>query len=156
MSDITVTTVDSGSRKITRRVQVTAPAAEIFALVADPHRHPELDGSGTLRTTPVRGPHLLSPGARFSVGMRQYGVPYTITSTVTAFEPDHLVEWRHPLGHRWRWEFTGLGPDSTEVTETFDYTRAVAPRILELVGQPAKNAAGITATLQALASRFAR
>jgi hypothetical protein len=58
--------------------------------------------------------------------MRMYGVPYRITSTVTAVTPDHLFEWRHPLGHRWRWEFHATSPTSTRVTETFDYRDAGA------------------------------
>jgi hypothetical protein len=149
-----VSAVEAGERKISRRVTVHAPAPEIFALVADPHRHPELDGSGTIRHAPVTGPRQLSAGATFTVAMKQYGVPYKITSTVTAFEQDRLVEWQHPMGHRWRWEFAELEPGSTEITETFDYSTARAPRILELLGQPAKNVAGITKTLQALASRF--
>ena len=155
MSNVSVSTVDSGPRKVTRRVVVPASAAAVFALVGDPHRHTELDGSGTLRDVPVKGPHQLAEGAKFSVGMKQYGVPYTITSVVTAYEQDRLIEWQHPLGHRWRWELTGLGPDSTEVTETFDYSTAKAPRVLEIFGVPAQNARGITATLEALAVRFA-
>ena len=154
MTNSTVTTVDSGARKVTRRVVVQAPAATVFALVADPHRHPELDGSGTVRDIPVEGPHRLSPGATFSVGMKQLGVPYKITSTVTAYEEDRLIEWQHPLGHKWRWEFAETAPGTTQVTETFDYTTAKAPGILELTGHPAKNGRGITATLEALAARF--
>jgi hypothetical protein len=155
MTDTTVTVVDAGPRKVARRVIVQAPTATVFALVADPHRHPELDGSGTLRDTAVTGPPRLSEGATFSVGMKQYGVPYKITSTVTAFEENRLVEWQHPLGHRWRWELTDVEPGATEVTETFDYTGARAPKMLELFGQPKANGAGITKTLEALATRFA-
>ena len=131
-----------------------APAAEVFALVANPYRHPELDGSGTVRPDTVSGPQLLSAGATFTVGMKQYGVPYKITSTVTAFEAGQLVEWQHPMGHRWRWELAEIEPGVTQVTETFDYTTARAPRLLEILGQPGKNAAGITKTLQALQARF--
>ena len=149
-----MTTVNSGARKVTRRVVVRAPAADIFALVADPHRHRELDGSGTIRATPVVGPDRLSQGATFSVGMKQFGVPYKITSTVTAFDEDHLLEWQHPLGHRWRWELAAIDAGSTEVTETFDYSTAKSPRVLELFGQPKANGLGITKTLQALAARF--
>jgi uncharacterized protein YndB with AHSA1/START domain len=151
-----VTTVDSGPRKVTRQVVVQAPAAAVFDLIADPHRHPELDGSGTVRDSPVAGPDRLSAGAKFTVGMKQYGVPYKITSTVTAFEDDRLLEWQHPMGHRWRWELVEAAPGVTQVTETFDYTSARSPKVLELMGQPAKNAAGITGTLQALADRFER
>lgn len=155
MPDASVSSIDSGPRVVTRRVIVPAPVAEVFALVADPHRHPEIDGSGTVRDVPVTGPERLAVGERFSVGMKQYGVPYAITSRVTAFEQDRLVEWQHPLGHRWRWEFAALAPTSTQVTETFDYSRAKLPWSLELFKVPAKNAAGITATLQGLAARFA-
>jgi len=86
--------------------------------------------------------------------MKQYGFPYRITSEVTEFADNQVVEWQHPLGHRWRWEFAEIEPGTTEITETFDYTTAKAPRILEIFGQPAKNVTGITKTLQALVTRF--
>jgi len=154
MSETAVTTVDAGPRAVSRRATVAAPPAEIFALVSDPHRHPELDGSGTVRDIPVSGPHQLSKGATFSVGMKQFGVPYRITSTVTAYEDGALVEWQHPMGHRWRWQLREMEPGTTEVTETFDYSTAKAPKLLELFGQPKANAAGITKTLEALTERF--
>jgi hypothetical protein len=151
----TVIEVDAGPRRVARQVLVRAPAAEVFALVANPHRHPELDGSGTVRPSPVSGPQILSAGAKFTVGMKQYGAPYKITSTVTAFEPDQLIEWQHPMGHRWRWELAEIESGITQVTETFDYTTSRNPRLLEILGQPGKNATGITKTLQALQARFA-
>jgi hypothetical protein len=154
MAEAEVTTIDTGARKVTRRLSVRAHPADVFSLVADPHRHPELDGSGTVRDVPIIGPARLSKGATFTVGMKQYGVPYKITSTVTGFEEDRLVEWQHPMGHRWRRELDEIEPGITQVTETFDYSGAKAPKMLELMGQPKKNGVGITKTLQALASRF--
>lgn len=148
-----VTKVERGPRVVSRRVTVHAGAAHLFAMVADPHRHPELDGSGTVRDTPVKGPEVLTEGARFSVGMKQYGVPYSITSTVTEFDDGKVVAWRHPMGHTWRWEFEEVSPGVTEVTETFDYRRARSPRFIEIFGQPKANEAGITRTLQKLARR---
>src|SRR5882757_11563330 len=68
-----VLVVDAGPRRVVRRVLVTASAAEIFALVVDPHRHPELDGSGTVRDIPITGPHHLAVGDEFTVGMRHHG-----------------------------------------------------------------------------------
>jgi hypothetical protein len=155
MPTVTVGTVDRGRHRITRRVLVPAAPEQIFALIADPHRHPELDGSGTVRDAAVDGPDRLYAGAKFTVPMRQYGVPYKITSTVTAFEEDRLVEWQHPAGHRWRWELVELEPGVTEVTETFDYTTSKSAKVLRLLGQPGKNAAGISQTLERLATRFA-
>jgi hypothetical protein len=88
-----------------------------------------------------------------------YGLPYRITSTVTALKPNELVEWRHPLGHCWRWEFESLSPTRTRVTETFDYRDAGALknalRYYELMGFAKGNATGIEATLAKLRDRFA-
>ena len=53
MSQPGVSTVEVGPRKVARRVTVNAPAADLFALAADPHRHHELDGSGTVRDSTV-------------------------------------------------------------------------------------------------------
>jgi hypothetical protein len=154
MAASAVTTLDLGPHKVARRVIVDAQPGEVFALIDNPHRHPELDGSGTVRPSPVWGPERLSLGDKFRVGMKQYGVPYKITSTVTALEPNRLIEWQHPMGHRWRWELVAT-ESGTEVTEVFDYTTAKSPRMLKILGQPAKNAVGITNTLQALAARYA-
>ena len=126
----------------------------MFAIVIDPHRHPELDGSGTVRDIPIKGPHRLAVGDTFTVGMKQYGLPYKITSTVTDVEDGRVVEWQHPLGHRWRWEMVETAPGTTEVTETFDYSTAKVKAVITLLGQDKQNAAGITSTLERLAKRF--
>jgi uncharacterized protein YndB with AHSA1/START domain len=152
---MTVTVIEAGSRKVSRSVEVPVPAGEIFAIVADPRRHPELDGSGTVLDT-VTGPQRLTAGARFSVKMKQRGVPYRITSRVTDFDEGRVVEWQHPMGHRWRWELTPLSDDTTRVTETFDYSQIGSARAiaLELFGMRRQNTAGIEATLRQLQARY--
>ena len=157
MTTSTLKTEDAGPRTVSRSVQVAAPVAEIFALIVDPHRHPEIDGSGTVRDAEkcaVKGPHRLSEGDKFTVGMTQYGLPYKITSTATAVEENRVVEWQHPLGHRWRWELAEISPGTTKVTETFDYSTAKLPLFIELTGFQKKNADGIEATLTSLADRY--
>lgn len=152
---MTITVVDAGPRKVSRAADVQAPAADLFDIVADPHRHGELDGSGTVLDT-VDGPRRLARGARFSVKMRQHGVPYRITSLVTDFDDGRVVEWRHPMGHRWRWELTPSSEGATRVTETFDYSQigSAKAKALELFGMPKQNAAGIEATLRQLQARY--
>jgi YD repeat-containing protein len=145
--------VDTGPHTVTRQVVVNAPAAELFAMLADPHRHGEVDGSGTVQQG-VRGPERLSEGAKFSVAMKMYGFPYRITSHVTKFEDGRLIEWRHPGGHHWRWTFDEADGRTT-VTETFDYTASRSPKVLELLKMPALNAKGIGATLKGLRDRYA-
>jgi hypothetical protein len=155
---MTVTVVDAGPNRVCRSVEVAAPAAELFAFAADPRRHSELDGSGTVRDN-IKVPAEMDVGSKFSTHMRMFGLPYRITSTVTAFKPNELVEWRHPLGHRWRWEFESLSPTLTRVTETFDYHDAGALknglRYYEWTGFRKTNAAGIEATLAKLRDRYA-
>ncbi len=100
---MTVNVVDAGPHQVSRSVEVAAPAAELYALAADPRRHHELDGSGTVGDN-ISVPADVAVGSKFSTKMKMYGVPYRITSRVTALKPNELFEWRHPLGHRWRWE----------------------------------------------------
>jgi hypothetical protein len=152
---MTVTVVEAGPRKVSRTAEVQAPAAELFEIVADPYRHAELDGSGTV-VGAVTGPQRLSADAKFSVRMKQYGAPYKITSRVTDFADGRVVEWQHPLGHRWRWEFAPVSDGVTRVTETFDYSHisGLKAKGLELTGTPKKNAAGIEATLAQLQARY--
>lgn len=153
---MTVVVVDAGPGRISRSVEVAAPAAELFAIAADPRRHQELDGSGTVRDN-VRAPADVAVGSKFSTNMKMYGVPYRITSRVTALQPNELVEWRHPEGHRWRWEFEALAPTLTRVTETFDYHDAgvLRRKFYELTGSIKGNKKGIEASLAALRDRYA-
>jgi hypothetical protein len=153
------TTIDAGPNQVSRAVEVQAPAAELFAIVADPRRHHELDGSGTVGDN-INAPERLIPGARFSTKMKMLGLPYRITSTVTAMKPNELIEWCHPLGHHWRWEFATVTLTITRVTETFDY-RDTGPvkdglKYYQRMGFAKGNAAGIEATLTRLRDRYNR
>jgi hypothetical protein len=155
---MTVNVVDAGPHQVSRSVEVAAPAAELYALAADPRRHHELDGSGTVGDN-ISVPADVAVGSKFSTKMKMYGVPYRITSRVTALKPNELFEWRHPLGHRWRWEFESLSPTLTRVTETFDYSGVGAIKkglkYYELMGFVKANATGIESTLAKLRARYA-
>jgi hypothetical protein len=153
-----VNVVDAGPRQVSRSVEVAAPAADLYAMAADPRRHHELDGSGTVGDN-ITVPAKMAVGSKFSTKMKMYGLPYRITSTVTALKPNEVVEWRHPLGHRWRWEFHELSPTLTRVTETFDYRDAGAIKntlkYYELMGFRKGNTTGIEETLAKLRDRYA-
>lgn len=127
-------------------------------MAADPRRHHELDGSGTVRTN-ISMPSNLVVGSKFSTRMKVLGVPYRITSTVTALTPNELFEWRHPVGHHWRWQFESLSPTTTRVTETFDYHDAGpiknAIGYYHLIGATKFNVTGIEKTLAKLEDRYA-
>lgn len=140
---------------VSRSVQVNARPEVIFNLLADPSRHHEIDGSGTVVGAAPSAPTRLALGSSFSMSMRQ-GMPYRITNTVIEFVEDRVVAWRHFGGHTWRYQLDPL-EDGTQtlVTETFDGTVSRFPPALLLMGAPKRNAAGIEATLKRLAERFA-
>ena len=69
-----------------------------------------------------------------------------------------MVEWQHPLGHSWRWEFKPLTENTTLVTETFDYSRIGGAKVtgLKIFGAFKHNAASIEATLRQLQAKYAQ
>ena len=98
---------------------VPAAPEEIFALLADPARHVEMDGSGTVqRLVAGRGPMKL--GAEFTMAMKAFGVPYRITSRVVEYEENRRIAWCHLGGNLWRYELEPI-EGGTRVTESADY-----------------------------------
>lgn len=116
---------------VAARIEVHAPAQRIFDLIADPRRHPEFDGSGTVRGA-VSGPERLNLGARFGMAMR-IGLPYRIGNEVVEFEEGRRIAWRHAGHHRWRYELEPIDESRTMVTETFDGSTARFPPALRLM-----------------------
>jgi uncharacterized protein YndB with AHSA1/START domain len=136
------------SRCLSRSVVVNAPASAVFDLLADPRRHPDFDGSGTVKAD-LRAPARLSEGAHFGMRMR-LGLPYVIRNTVVEFEENRRIAWRHMGRHVWRYELEPAEGGGTKVTESFDWAGAVSPQALELLKIPARNARSIEQTLPRL------
>ena len=146
-----VEVVDTGSPwVISRSIVVKAPAEQVFETLANPRRHPDFDGSGSVRGA-VTGPERLSLGAKFGMDMRLF-VPYRISSQVKEFDEGRRIAWAHIGGHRWRYELEPLPDGSTRVTETFDATTARSARALKLMDAYNRNARAIEETLPRLAA----
>jgi uncharacterized protein YndB with AHSA1/START domain len=135
-------------RTISARTSIAAPPEVVFAIVANPHQHARIDGSGSVQSL-VEGPERLDKGSRFQVSMRLFGVPYTISNRVVELEADRRIAWRHFGGHRWRYELEPAADGGTVVTETFDYSRynPLWRTVIELTGFPGRNRRGIEETL---------
>lgn len=145
--------IPSGADIVSESRVIPASAAEIFALLADPRRHHEIDGSGSVQAAQQDAPTRLSLGATFGMSMR-LGVPYKITNTVVEFEEGERIAWRHFGGHVWRYVLEPA-EGGTLVTEQFDYRTSKSRLGLKLAGYPARNRASIVNTLERLAERFA-
>ncbi|PVZ13070.1 SRPBCC family protein [Actinomycetospora cinnamomea] len=135
-------------RQVSRSIEIDAPPSRVFDLLADPRRHPDFDGSGTVRSA-ISGPSRLSLGARFGVAMR-IRLPYRISNTVVEFEEDRRIAWRHFGRHRWRYELTPTPSGGTRVTETFDWSTSLGPAIIDRTAFPTINARSIEQTLPRL------
>jgi uncharacterized protein YndB with AHSA1/START domain len=108
---------------------IPAPPERIFDLLADPRRHPDIDGSGSVRSA-KETPDRLSLGATFGMSMN-IGVPYSMVSEVIEFEDGRRIAWqtRPPSaigarlggGRIWRYELEPEG-SGTRVRETWDIT----------------------------------
>ena len=159
-------------RRVSAERTINAPAAAIFAVLADPTQHPLIDGAGALTTTtptPDRA-RQLTLGSTFVTAMNRrpnhldsaHLLQITIavlnrgriTNTVVEFEPNRRIAWRNFGRHIWRYELKPIDNHRTTVRETFDYSTNLAPWLLELVNSPTKNAHAIATTLQRLDHRL--
>jgi uncharacterized protein YndB with AHSA1/START domain len=82
---------DTSDVASTERV-IPAPPEKIFDLLADPSRHREIDGSGSVRDA-KGGSERLALGSKFGMSMKM-GVPYSMTSTVVEFEENRRIAWQ--------------------------------------------------------------
>ena len=120
------------------RVIAAAPE-RIFEVLADPRRHREIDGSGTVRdSVATTEPRRLSQGAVFGMHMR-IGGAYQMTNTVVDFQENCRIAWQprptNPVaalgigGRIWRYELEPV-QGGTRVRETWDISQERFPPLL--------------------------
>jgi uncharacterized protein YndB with AHSA1/START domain len=136
---------------VTRTIQ--ASPASIFEVLANPERHVEIDGSGTVQQLRGEGKRL-QLGSTFGMSMKLGFVPYRIENTVVEFEENRLIAWRHYGGHRWRYELAPVesAHGATSVTESFDWNYSHFKTIIKAAGYPKRHRKNIEQTLERLAS----
>jgi hypothetical protein len=141
------------AKVVSRSTIVPAPAQLIFDLLADPRRHGEIDGSGSIQSAQLDAPERLSLNATFGMKMK-IGLPYKITNTVVEFEDNKTIAWRHFGGHIWRYILEPVD-GGTKVTEQFDWNKSKSPLVLKLRKSPQDNAKSMEKTLENLVKKFA-
>jgi uncharacterized protein YndB with AHSA1/START domain len=138
---------------------IPAPPRAIFALLADPRRHKDFDGSGMVRNA-KNVPDHLALGSKFGMSMR-LGVPYSMTSTVIEYEPDRRIAWqtfppgpaRAVAGGRiWRYELEPV-EGGTLVRETWDISQEKVKAIVRPAR--AKTIAAMASTLERIEALLA-
>jgi uncharacterized protein YndB with AHSA1/START domain len=120
--------------------RIAAPAERLFAVLANPARHPSIDGSGMVKQALTPSP-ISRAGDAFTMSMHNDEMgDYEITNHVVDYQPNRRIAWEPVLTaasreedqadigdrsrHRWIYDLTPDGPDATIVTETYDCTQA--------------------------------
>jgi len=107
---------------------INAPPDVIFALLADPSRHQDFDGSGSVRDAKEQ-PERLRLGSTFGMSMKMV-VPYSMVNEVVEFEEDRCIAWQPRMralawvsgGRVWRYDLEPVD-GGTRVTETWDISK---------------------------------
>ncbi|MDO8392016.1 MAG: SRPBCC family protein [Actinomycetota bacterium] len=136
---------------------IAAPAAAIFDVLADPTRHHEIDGSGTV--VAAQEPSVrLAKGSKFGMSMKM-GIGYSMVNTVVEFDENRLIAWqprpsigllRLTIGGRiWRYELTPKD-GGTLVRESWDIRQEKLPFMVRPMRS--KTIDAMTKTLERLAA----
>ena len=147
---------------VSATLTVAAPAARVFAVVADPAAHSAIDGTGWVQEAADQAP-LTGVGQIFRVDMYHPGHPdgnYQLANKVVVFDPPRAISWLPGTekgdGHLefggwiWRYDLVPLGPSETEVTLTYDWS-AVPQFIREYLHFPPFGPEHLSNSLQHLA-----
>jgi uncharacterized protein YndB with AHSA1/START domain len=118
---------DDSKIVVSRTIDAAAP--DLFDILTLPARHKELDGSGFV-VSDDRTDRITATGQVFRMNMTgdHMGGDYQTENHVVGYDKNHLVAWKtspagtEPPGWEWVWELTADGPDSTEVTLTYDWS----------------------------------
>ncbi len=138
---------------------IPAPASAIFDLLADPGRHLDVDGSGTVLGARSGG-RRLKLGDTFGMNMK-IGARYSTRNEVVEFEENQRIAWRTlapgPLskvftGRTWRYELEPV-EGGTLVRETWDISTEATlgrPFVRRLAGMTRKNMTRTLARIEEL------
>jgi uncharacterized protein YndB with AHSA1/START domain len=116
---------------------IHAPSEAIFNVLADPARHPAIDGSGSVRAVRPGSSPRLSAGSTFGMDMHR-GMSYAMVSTVTEFDEGRRIAWSPKpasgrgarfVGRIWRYELEPVD-GGTLVRETWDISQEASRFLL--------------------------
>lgn len=142
---------------------VEAAAQVVFAVLADPAQHAALDGTGWVRGS-VDVQRLTAIGQVFTMDMHHEQHPdgdYRTANEVRVFDPPRAIAWA--TGYRtddgnlrfggwvWRYDLTPVGPGSTSVVLTYDWS-AVPGSVRECLAFPPFAPGHLDASLANLAA----
>jgi hypothetical protein len=156
------------TERINRSRTIAAGAAAVFAVLADPSAHAEIDGTGWVRGS-VDGARITGAGQVFRMAMYHPNHPdkdYKIANLVEVFDEPRSIAWKPGTespetgelsfgGWTWRYDLEAIDPSQTTVTLTYDWS-AVPPEVREHIQFPPFGMDHLDNSLQHLSDLVAR
>lgn len=124
--------IDPALKVVSVDLDINAPAAEVFELIADPARQPEWDGNDNLGSA-AAGQRVTGVGASFVTTLTK-GVERE--NHIVEFLEGRLIVWKpsevggEPFGQKWTWEIEPTGDHSSRARQTYDWTELRDPQRL--------------------------
>jgi uncharacterized protein YndB with AHSA1/START domain len=136
------------TERLTSSTTIEAAPEAVFAVLADPSAHADIDGTGWVRES-LDGERIAAAGQVFRVAMYHPNHPdgdYKMANRVEVFEEPWAIAWKPGTespetgdlsfgGWIWRYDLEATGPSRTTVTLTYDWS-AVPDPIREHIGFP--------------------
>ena len=131
-----------GTERVNASTTIEAAREAVFAVLADPSAHADIDGTGWVRAS-LDGDRITAAGQVFRMAMYHPNHPdkdYTIANLVEVFDEPRAIAWKPGTeletgdlsfgGWIWRYDLEATGPSWTTVTLTYDWS-AVPPQVRE-------------------------
>jgi Polyketide cyclase / dehydrase and lipid transport len=136
------------TERVTASTTIEAAPEAVFAVLADPSAHADIDGTGWVRQS-LDGDRITETGQVFRMAMHHPGHPdkdYEIANLVEVFDAPRAIAWKPgteapetgelSFGNwTWRYDLEAAGPSGTKVTLTYDWS-AVGPEVREYLQFP--------------------
>jgi hypothetical protein len=136
------------TERMTVSTTIDASPEEVFAVLADPSSHADIDGTGWVRES-LEGDRITAAGQVFRMAMYHPNHPdkdYKIANLVEVFDEPRAIGWKPGTespetgelsfgGWVWRYDLEATGRSQTVVTLTYDWS-AVAPEVREHIQFP--------------------
>jgi hypothetical protein len=137
---------------------IPAPAADIFAVLCDPHGHVAIDSSGMLQD--AEGDRATAAGDTFVIHMDRESLndfpelgKYDVTISIREFEKDRLISWtvlgqiRPQIGHVYGYRLEPTADGAGTVTTSFYDWTDIDPKWQEAGIFPVISEGALRATL---------
>ena len=138
---------DMDNERVTATTTIEADPAAVFAVLADPSTHADVDGTGWVRAE-LDGDRITHAGQVFRMAMYHTNHPdknYKTANLVEVFDEPRAIGWKTGTesetgelsfgGWTWRYDLEAAGPSQTQVTLTYDWS-AVGPEVREYLHFP--------------------